>query len=103
MEKTENFTKDLRFTQDTIIKVSGQTTKTFVGYNLFSGEFMEVEKDKTTWVPEGIFQMLIPEFNRFKLADIVAKGHRGKVQELFGCCDRSVYRKYTQYRERLEA
>ena len=76
-----------------IIKVTGQTLKTYVGYNIFTETLIEVEKEKCSKIPDWILELLNNRKNRLELAlQLVEDYSPSKAAKLIDVGERELYR-----------
>lgn len=84
------------FTSNTIMKISGQTTEKYIGYDMTNDSFMEVDKKDISPVPESIKALLGSEECRLKIA-LELTDNLFSTASILNVCDRTLYRRINQY------
>ena len=75
-----------------IITISGETQKTYIGFDICTEDFIEVEKSKVSRMPEAILKLLISQDNRLKIAMYLSQDNRIEAAKILGVTDRTVRR-----------
>lgn len=75
-----------------IVKVTGQTTKTYIGYDVFSEILIEVEKEKCAHIPSWINNLLSDKVARFNLALSITDNSATDAAKLLKTNEREMYR-----------
>lgn len=100
MEPSINKLSDLKKPQpllvsvnEGIIKVTGQTSKTYIGYNIFTENLMEIGKNECTKVPDWAFNLLKNRKDRFELALQLSEDYLpSKAAKIIDVGERELYR-----------
>lgn len=80
-------------TNESIIKVVGMTSKTYLGYNIFNESLVEVKKEQCNYLPEWIFDVLGKRKNRLELALQLAEDYLpSKAARIIDVGERELYR-----------
>ena len=99
MSKIKKPSFKLLFTEESIITLLGETSKTYLGYSIFDDQLLEVEKVKVVEVPKTISYLLSSEEYRVKLAMCLNHNSIPKAAKALNICERSMHRKLNQYFE----
>lgn len=82
----------LLMTDESIFKVSAQTQKSFLGYDIEDENFVCADKTKCYPVPDIMLQILNSDIKRIKLALSITEGSRKKAAELLNVSEMTIYR-----------
>lgn len=80
-------------TNESIIRITGMTSKTYLGYNVFDESLVEVKKEQCSHLPQWIFDVLGKRKNRLELALQLAEDYLpSKAAKLIDVGERELYR-----------
>lgn len=81
------------FTENNFFKLSGETETKFLGYDLLTEEFVQIDKDKCTQLDDRILKVIGDEDFRIKLAHAATNKKISKTAKLINLAGRTTQRK----------
>jgi hypothetical protein len=87
-----NNTSQLLSTGENIIRVSGTTKTTYLGYDIFDESLIEVEKEQCSSIPNCVIKLLSSQSNRIQLALVLKNGIPSHAESLLDIGERTIRR-----------